>query len=255
MTIEQEPLFTDTLPAPDRIRSRVRSGDVWALGDHRLLCGDSTNPAEVHFLLGNGVVENCIADPPYGVQWSGDHGRFSRRTHGEYWRPTYSIKKHYEPVHGDDVAFDPSQLLKYQRLVLWGASNYAASLPAGSWLIWDKRHKSGKAFLADGEMAWMNRGYGVYIYSHVWQGLIRAEPEPALHPTQKPVALMEWCMQRMRAGVTVFDPYAGSGPVLLAAERTKRICFAMEIEPSYCDIIIWRWEQLTKREAVLIASS
>jgi DNA modification methylase len=107
-------------------------------------------------------------------------------------------------------------------VVLFGANCFTQHLPVGSWLVWDKRFANGKAFLADGEVAWMNRGHGVYIYSETAQGCVRKEPVE--HPTQKPVGVMAWCMEKAKVpeGAVVLDPYMGSGTTGVACIRTGR---------------------------------
>src|SRR5690242_16506330 len=196
-TVAQAALF-DVPPKVGRVPKRVQLGDVWAIGRHRLLCADSTSEGALQALLPAGVkVADVLTDPPYGIAYNTDHRRFKPVTNRKYWNNgnrrdlSHQIKG---AVHADDLAFDPAPWLTYKRVCLWGAQHYASALPAATWLIWDKRNKNGSALLSDGDMAWLNRGHGVYIFSHVWQGLIRAEPEPHLHPTQKPVKLMEWCL-------------------------------------------------------------
>jgi DNA modification methylase len=95
--------------------------------------------------------------------------------------------------------------------------------------------------LSDGEIAWLNRGIGVYIFSHGWNGFMReSERGRTLHPTQKPVALFEWCIGFSENSPTVLDPYAGSGPCLAACQNLGRKGRAIEISPDYCAIILER---------------
>jgi DNA modification methylase len=143
-------------------------------------------------------------------------------------------------------------LLSFHHVVLWGANNFANRLPGGSLLVWDKRHSNGTAYVSAAEVAWMRGGHSVHLYSLTWQGFVRGSQEPHLHPTQKPIALMEWCLMKCKAGTAVYDPYAGSGPVLLACERTDRVCYATEIDPHYCDVTLRRWELATGQHAVLL---
>lgn len=232
---------------------RVQHGDLWQLGRHRLLCGDGVDAREMARLFDGVKPSACITDPPYGMAWNADHSRFTDNHHPEHLARYGHLRRKLKAVHGDMQPFDPSPLLAYKRVVLWGMNNYAALLPPGSLLIWNKRLPDGRAFLADGEAAWMKGGRGVYIFDFVWQGYYRGKPKEAHHhPTQKPVPLMEWCIEKAKAGETVYDPYCGSGPVLLACERTGRACYAAEIEPPYCDVILHRWEQETGQQAVLI---
>jgi DNA modification methylase len=110
----------------------------------------------------------------------------------------------------------------------------------GTWLVWDKRHPNGTAFLADAEVAWMSGGHGVYIFSKTWQGCIRSEP--AEHPTQKPIALMAWCIEKARVAGVILDPYMGSGTTLVAAYQAGRQAIGIDIEERYCEIAARRIE-------------
>lgn len=246
MSAAQLALFPDPAPRQKRKANvhivpaeRVQHGDLWQLNGHRLLCGDANNGAHVARLLCDERVDACITDPPYGVNWNTDYRRFNG-----------SVERNYLRVANDSKQFDPTSLLRFRSVVLWGANCYPAFLSTGSMLVWDKRWRSGKSFLTDGEVAWMNRGHGTYIYSLAASG--SHFPDVRFHPTQKPVALIEWCMRKAKAGSTVYDPYLGSGTTLIACERTQRRCYGMEIEPLYCDVILARWEQATHQTATLL---
>lgn len=244
-------LFPDTADdLPDVTVTRCRPGDLWQLGRHRLLCGDSTEITHVERLQGDAVIDSCITDPPYGNDWDTDYRRF---TPGGVHKWNRSRKNQFRPIAGDVHPYDPRLLLSYRGVVIWGANHFANQLPAGSLLVWDKRHKNGRSFLSDGEVAWMNRGRGVYIFTHMWQGLLKEVPEQEYdHPTQKPVRLLEWSMKQVVAGDNVYDPFLGSGTTLIACERTGRTCYGMEIEPHYCDVILSRWEKGTGQVAQLL---
>lgn len=155
----------------------------------------------------------------------------------------------HEPVTGDDKPFDPSHLLRYSRLVLWGANHYASRLPdSGGWIVWDKRRGIEDANwpMSAAELAWTNLSNSVQFFRHRWFGLIRdSERGEHFHPTQKPVALMasiieRWCVP----GGVLLDPYCGSGPVLLAAKATGRSAIGIEIEEKYCEIAARRLTEL-----------
>lgn len=178
-------------------------------------------------------VDAVISDPPYGIAFDTDYRRFSSGFNIE--------RKAHAAVHGDDYPFDPSPWLGFRRVVLWGANCFSSRLPLGSWLVWDKRFANGTAFLADAEAAWMNSGHGIYLYSVTQQGCIR--PEPILHPTQKPVAVMEWCIVKANPNGTILDPFMGSGTTLVAAKNLGRKAIGIEIEERYCEIAAKRLSQ------------
>jgi DNA modification methylase len=175
-----------------------------------------------------GMVGAVVTDPPYGVDWNTDYTRFTSK---------FNIKltKHAK-VQNDAGPFDPSPWLDFPKVVMFGANCFSRYLPVGSWLVWDKRFQNGTSFLADGEAAWMKGGHGLYIKSVTWQGCIR--PETIEHPTQKPVEVMEWCMDKAKipAGVVVLDPYCGSGTTGVACIRTGRRFIGIELDPKYADI-------------------
>lgn len=193
-----------------------------------------------------------LADPPYGAKLSFDYNeRFSPA--GEKWwknRDRSRGAKH-APVVGDDQAFDPSHLFGHPRMVLFGANHYASRLPdSGGWIVWDKRNGdrdvSGCNWpMSEGELAWTNLSNGVRIFRHTWFGLIRdSESKQHFHPTQKPIALMEWILRKWnKKRLPVLDPYCGSGPVLIAAKRCGLEAVGVEIEERYCEIAAKRLSQ------------
>jgi DNA methylase/ParB-like nuclease family protein len=220
----------------------TRPGDLWLLGRHRVLCGDSTSIDAVERLMGGEKAAIVLSDPPYGIDFDTDYRRFTTG---------FAVERHaHAPIHGDAKPFDPTPWLGFaDHVILWGANCYSERLPMGTWLVWDKRHANGTAFLADAEVAWMRGGHGVYIYAQTWQGCIRSEEIE--HPTQKPLGLMRWCLGKSKTDGIILDPYLGSGTTLIAAEVESRVCCGAEIEPKYVDVIVQRWQDFTGKEATL----
>ena len=187
-------------------------------------------------------VDLVLADPPYGIGFvvpAAVVGKGNRRIQMG-GKP---------PVYGDDKPFDPSHLTGLGRCVLWGANYYSADLPScGGWIIWDKTGggRGPDNSFADVEMAWTSFNKTPQIYRHLWKGLVRDSEagDKVLHPTQKPVALMEWILAKWtERGDTVLDPYTGSGPILLAAKNLGRRAIGIEIEEKYCEIAVKRLAQ------------
>lgn len=180
-----------------------------------------------------------IADPPYGISFDTDYTRFTGGVAAE--------RRSHPTIHGDKEPFDPAWLLSQSKnVVLFGANCFSDRLPQGSWLIWDKRSPNGhKNVMSDGEAAWWSRGSGVYIYTHTWDGFNRAsERNTAYHPTQKPVALMQWVIQKCtRPDDVIVDPYCGSGPVLLAARNLGRRAVGIELRAEYVERSVSRLAQ------------
>jgi site-specific DNA-methyltransferase (adenine-specific) len=185
-------------------------------------------------------VDLVLTDPPYGV---GLETRFASAGRGEW-----AENRDFPPVYGDDEPFDPRHLLAFPNLVLWGANYYSQHLPSsGQWLIWDKRDGVVYNDQADCEMAWTRgtRGTVPRCYHHLWNGLLRASEKHIRreHPTQKPIALMRWCLDFFPDAQTILDPYMGSGTTLRAAKDLGRKAIGIEIEERYCEIAANRLRQ------------
>lgn len=183
-------------------------------------------------------VDAVITDPPYGIAYNpvGGNGVAKR---GNLAR-----------VIGDDRPFDPAPLLTYEHCILWGANHYADKLPASAkWLIWDKRQPGVVLNFADCEMAWCKGGGLARVIRHVWQGMIRDSEMGVLrqHPTQKPVAVMTWCLGQYPDAALILDPYMGSGTTGVACMNLGRKFIGVEIEPKYFDIACERIENAQRQ--------
>jgi DNA modification methylase len=224
----------------------TKPGDLWILGNHRLLCGDSTNIQHVERLMDGQKADMVFTDPPYGIAYKSPSGA------GMTKRGDYAVIK------GDTEPYDPSPLFGLCDLVVaWGANHYADKLPPSrAWLVWDKREGDAINNNSDCELAWVSQGGSARLFHHKWNGMIKASEknEKRVHPTQKPVALAEWTFELLDAGTTIVDFYGGSGSTLIACEKTSRHCRMMELDPAYCDVIVKRWEDFTGNTAVCIPS-
>lgn len=191
-------------------------------------------------------VTAVVSDPPYGIAWDTDSRRF-----GGGWTP--GVER--PPMIGDAEPFDPRPWLGFRRVVLWGANHYAQHLPPGTWLAWIKRedHNFGQ-FLSDAELGWMKGGYGVYCHRKPFRPPQRAQElgrqlgKRALpHPTQKPLSLMGWCLERAKVvrGDVVLDPYMGTGTTLAACAVAGIPAIGIEREEEYCAVAASRLKQRT----------
>lgn len=200
------------------------------MSEVRLIHGDCL---EVLPTLEAGSVDAVITDPPWGSNNDCDYTRFS----GGLW-PNHHHRR--RGIIGDDEPFDPSPWLGFPQVVLWGYQFFAPRLPVGTLLVWNKKRDSQLGtFLSDGEIAWQKGGKGVYIFPHVWHGFDRASErnQGILHPTQKPVALFRWCLERAtKPGDTVIDPYMGSGSCGVACIETGRDFIGIELDADYFTI-------------------
>jgi DNA modification methylase len=217
---------------------------------YQLYCGDWRNLVPELDLKSIGAV---ITDPPYGMGWDGDNSRFSSGSakHKGTWRGPAWPK-----IAGDEEDFDPAFFLRFPRVVLWGWNHYAARLPVGTTLVWIKKHDHCfHTFLSDAEIAWMKGGKGVYCCRKVWAPETKAKEGGgrSLHPNQKPVELMRWCMDmaKVPAGAVVFDPFMGSGTVGVACLESGREYIGCEIDPGYFAIAEQRLKECASRRLPL----
>lgn len=245
---------TDGLTDPDDVPEEpkdvwVKPGDLFALGRHRLLCGDAAEARDRERAC-HAAPRLGLHDPPYGISVVDGLGLGDGKRHGG----ALAKRGTFNQFTGDDKAFEPGHLLGSAAVVfLWGANHYADKLPArASWVVWDKRVDLPSNDFSDCELAWLSVGNSARIMRHTWSGMIRDSErgESRVHPTQKPVAL---CVEIIEAHTKpddiVADWYLGSGTTLIAAEKTGRRCCAMELEPLYVQVAIERWEKFTGKKA------
>ena len=242
---------TDPDAVPEAQEEPVsRLGDVWLLGRHRLMCGDSTDAGSVALLMENGKADLVLTDPPYGVKrdkgfggaeaFNGKGAPIKRRAYDDAWDAETPSQE----------AFD-LMLAQAQSVIVFGGNFFTDKLPcSGFWLVWDK-HNTMPTF-GDCELAWTNLPrQSVKKYDFQYNGLIGKEKE-RFHPTQKPVGLFEAILADFSAeGQTVLDLFGGSGSTLIACEMTGRVCRMMELSPRYVDVIVRRWQDFTGQEATL----
>lgn len=234
----------------ERAEPRVKLGDIWQLGkDHRLMCGDSTDIVALEKLIAEKPIDMIYTDPPYGLKKGEVVGIKGATKAGSYVEMSSD--------HSTETAIKVYQIcatLGVPIKIFWGANYYASTLPDGmAWIVWNKETVGDQ--YADAELAWTNQKGRVRMFTHQWHGMIKEseQGQKRLHPTQKPIALAEWCFAQFGAAAqTVLDPFGGSGSTLIACHNTDRWCRIMEIEPTYCDVIIARFEQHTKLKAVKI---
>ena len=186
----------------------------------------------------SGKADAVVSDPPYGMDWDGDIRRGPNGT-GKTG-PTCSFGQR---IANDKVEFDPYPWLGFERVVLWGWLHFAQRLPKGSALVWLKRYDQGfGSFLSDADIAWMKGGHGVYCRRDL---SLQGESSSRMHPTQKPVGLMSWCMDRAKIApdATVLDPFCGSGTTLIAALETGRKAIGIECDERWVDVAVKRMER------------
>ena len=234
---------------------KAKLGDIYQLGRHRLMCGDSTSIEDVEKLIDGKVIDMVFTDPPYGIDVVRDNGKVGAENFGVALKGTYSKVIADDTTGTAQKSYNILQSL-CERLILWGGNYFTDFLPfSDGWIIWDKRCDSGiRNSFADGEMAWCSFHTPVRIYHQLWNGMIReGEKEKRVHPTQKPIRMLSNILNDFSSeNDNVLDVFGGSGSTLIACEQLNRNCYMMELDPKYIDVIIERWEQFTGEKAVLI---
>lgn len=250
---EEKETVEDEVPdIPEEPKAKL--GDIYQLGNHRLMCGDSTSVTDIDKLLNGNKIDMVYTDAPYGISIVND------KTH-KVGAGNLAKNKEYLQVKGDDTTETAQEFynscisLGIDKFIMWGGNYFTDFLPfSPSWLIWDKRVDMSSNNFADGEMAWCNFKTPVRIYHQLWNGMIReGEREDRVHPTQKPVRMQTEILKDFtKENDNILDGFGGSGSTLIACEQTNRNCYMMEYEPHYIDVIIQRWENFTGEKAVLL---
>jgi 16S rRNA G966 N2-methylase RsmD len=242
------PMTGDPDEVPETAPARTVKGDVWLLGPHRLMCGDSTVPTDVERLMAGAKADMVWTDPPYGMRLETEYAKMHK--HGG---------NNYRPVIGDDQDFDASPVLAIlsdvKEQFWWGADYYRAHLPqGGSWVVWDKRGNDAGMMLDDAlgshfELCWSKVQHRREIARILWcghHGMQREDIKNRVHPTQKPTDLALWFFDRWgKKGDRVVDLFAGSGVTLMACQKADRVAYLMELDEHYCDIICARFQKAT----------
>lgn len=258
--------------AEDDLEVTVKKGDYYKLGNHYLLCGDSTDKKDIDKLIQNHTINIILTDPPYGMGLDTDYSVMKSNLEFVKEKNTDVSGKKYKPglVDTFDDKFIRNILdLNVKETFLWGADYYTEFLPnlkEGSWIVWDKRsnetstvdeaYSSDKMFGSTFELCWSKTKHKREIARVKWAGIFGTEQEfdhKRHHPTQKPIKLNAWFLERYsKENDNVLDVFGGSGSTLLACEQTSRNCFMMELDEYYCQVIINRWESLTGEKAIKI---
>ena len=246
------------------VEAKTKLGDLYHLGRHRLLCGDSTDEGTVARLMDGEKADMVFTDPPYGVNYDGGHATEKRR---EALQNDNTTNMYDLPIKN---AFIFSQ--DEAPLYLWFADRFSQDVINGltkagwivrNWIIWNKnlaqfgaigaQYKSKHepciyAFKKNKTVNWDGPNNEITVWD------ISRDSKNEYHPTQKPVELSKRAMGNHLVK-KVLDLFGGSGSTLIAAEQTDRTCYMMELDPKYCDVIIQRWETLTGEKAVLVSNA
>ena len=229
----------------------VESGQLWQLGEHRLICGDCTDAETVARVMDGGRAGAVVTDPPYGMDLNTDYSSMPENR---------IASKTYARVEGDNKAFDVTPFIELFDYVKeqfwWGGDYYYTTLPVGgSWIVWDKRNENSDGLVGNHfELCWSRTPHRRRMIRVHWSGVnARNQGMERSHPTEKSINVIgEIITDYTSEGHIVVDLFAGVGTTLIACERLGRKCRAVEISPAYCAVAIERWHQMTGQEPVLV---
>ncbi len=224
----------DDYEIPDEVQTDIVLGDLFEIGEHRLLCGDSTCSDSIDKLLQGKTPELLLTDPPYGIGIDGQKESKSKN-------PKHNRKHHefrgWDNERPEKSTFD--YLLSISKnAIIWGGNYFADYLPASrGWIYWSKGQDG--LTMSDGELAWTTENKPLRAIT-----VNRAELKGSVHPTQKPIKVINFCIEYANKPETIFDAFCGSGTTMVAAHQLKRKCYGMELDPKYCQVIVDRMKKL-----------
>ena len=240
----------------------TKLGDVWILGNHRLLCGDSTNKENVDKLMNNNLADFILTDPPYNVDYEGktqDALKIANDSMNDNEFYTFletSFKNLYESIkeggsiyvfHADTEGLNFRNAFikagfKLAQCLIWVKNTFVMGRQDYQW-----RHEP--------ILYGWKEGAAHHFVNDRTQSTILEFDKPsrnAEHPTMKPIDLLVKLIKNSsKENNIILDLFGGSGSTLIAAEQIKRTCYMMELDPKYCDVIVKRWEKLTNKKAIL----
>jgi site-specific DNA-methyltransferase (adenine-specific) len=263
----------DDYEEPDYIEPRIKRGEVWQLGNHRLMCGDSAKEENVAKLMNGNKADMVFTDPPYGMNLDTDWSGAKSKLQFYQEKGCKGSGNKYERVIGDNEDFKPELVATIfnnfdycKEIFVWGADYYPELLKnykLGNMFVWDKRsnddtnidyvEQSDKMFGSQFELCWSKNKHRKQIARVKWAGIFGTEKEfdkKRVHPTQKPTTLSSWFIDKYsKENDLIVDLFGGSGSTLIACEQLNRNCYMMELDEHYANVIIDRWETYTGKNA------
>ena len=229
------------------IETDIVLGDLFEIGEHRLLCGDSTDSDAVAKLMDGQKADMVFTDPPYGMNLDTDYSKLK----GTEKSPNAKGYK-WDKVIGDDKEFDfltCYALFEYvKEQFWWGADYYFNQLPIGGGLfVWQKRDKADSEMIGnDFEICWSKQRHKKATFWKRWVGFDSIEKgDKRVHPTQKPIELASWFIKDWSfENNIIVDLFLGSGTAMVAAHQLNRKCYGIELDPKYCQVIVDRMRKL-----------
>jgi DNA modification methylase len=235
LTITEEPSAEeDDYEMPDEVQTDIVPGDLFEIGEHRLLCGDSTDSDAVQKLMNGEKADLLLTDPPYGIGIDGQKESKAKN-------PKHNRKHHefrgWDSERPDLSSFNFLRSITENQMI-WGGNYFADLLPASrGWIYWSKGQDG--LTMSDGELCWTSFEKPLRSVT-----VNRASLKGSVHPTQKPVEVISFCLKYAADSLLIFDSYSGSGTTMVASHQLKRKCYGMELDPKYCQVIVDRMKKL-----------
>ena len=266
---EPEEVIEDEYEEPEKVEQRAKLGDLFQLGNHRLMCGDSTDPAVIDRLMDGVKAKLLLTDPPYNMEMGG-HGKTSEL--GKRGEKLRNSIEHIADFDAKDIEYIFS-IFDNISIYIFTSKNLVGDYLnfAKGWnfniLVWNKTNPAplvNNTFLSDleyimffyrGERVWNNGLKPFDIYSKCYTSSITEGSKDAgkIHPTMKPIQMLSnFIRLSSNENDIILDLFGGSGSTLIACEQLNRKCYMCELDPHYVDVIIDRWEKLTGQKAVLL---
>jgi len=270
--ISLDAIQEDDIPKPPA-EPKSHLGDLWLLGGHRLICGDSTDVAVIDRLMDGVKADMVFTDPPYGVAYQGgmkiENGKIESNGKKQIKNDALDYENLYQFLYDVFTNIKVHTKEKSALYVFYAHSRsreflnafYDAGLKQRSIIIWHKTSGGFGDFMAQYMNAYEPCIYGSNGETVNWYGATNEktvwdmdkEKKCDLHPTMKPLELVGRAIKNSsKADDLVLDCFGGSGSTLIACEQLSRKCYMCELDPHYCDVIIQRWENLTGQKAILI---
>jgi DNA modification methylase len=244
----------DNFEEPETVETDIVLGDLFEIGEHRLLCGDSGIVENLDKLMNGDKADMVFTDPPYGMKYIPNHNKARENNKKGI---TYNNVRHQEMVIGDDEDYDPSFLMQYfdecKEQFWWGADYYIDKINEfkdGNLIVWNKRfgiedmNWSSSHF----ELCFSRQPHLKEVVNIKWfgvQGTEKQDVRTRIHTTQKPIQLPAWFIEKHGKNANIIvDIYLGSGTTMVASHQLKRKCYGMELDPKYCQVIIDRMKKL-----------
>jgi DNA modification methylase len=245
LDVQMEEGLTDEDEVPEAPETPVSVlGDIWELGNHRLMCGDSRSIDAVEKLMDGKKPNAIITDPPYGI---GIDGQKESKAKNPKHNRKHHDKKDWDSERPPPQIFENIILMNCPS-VIWGGNYFADLLPATrGWLYWSKGQDG--LTMSDGELAWTTEDKPLRAKT-----VNRGQLKGSIHPTQKPVSIMDFSIEFLKVpskGV-ILDLFGGSGTTMISAEKAGVFANLMELDPCYIDGIINRWQNFTGKQATHI---